>query len=334
MYSSPKMLRPERRPLSKNADSAQLDRELTSEGQRNEPWIGRSMNTGPADIVDVNNLSTRIDWNGLVSAGRKTSFSGVSPREYVELDEGSDSEPEDYVRLDEGSAAKVAQEMRSAHATNASQSANSLATAPSASETESLAAAMRAMLQRYPWIASETGFTTLWRADSRSPDEIRAAGFAGTNTTDHAITLHEANRTVFSSRTPDGALKFIKEIKAGGSDLDYFLYKIKAKGLRASSFQRNVDRFRDKFFQDLAGREAKRWEKPGEENSSIDFYYQVMRYQVHNTYLYVDEVHIQGPISPERIFHVEADDPDIHNAYVVRGPDTSGSPRRRRSNSI
>lgn len=200
-----------------------------------------------------------------------------------------------------------------------------------AARAESLAAT-RAMLTREPWFSSETQFKTLWRADTRPPAEIKIHGFAGTNTLDHGFTLHETNETVFSSRTPAGALKFTKMMNEDGVDRHYFLYKIKAEGLRATSFQRNYERFGEQFVNALARRDMMDMNVP---EAFIGGYgFDRLRYRLSEAYLAVDEVHAQGPIAPERILHVYPDDPDLENVYALHGSDNDDTPRRRRSNSI
>lgn len=152
------------------------------------------------------------------------------------------------------------------------------------------------------WVSCELLSGSHYRVDSRPPEIIMREGFTGTNTLDHCFASFEKN-TVFSSSSIAGVLSFKSTAKKYGITLPY-LYQINASGLRGYDFSRNKNQHmalaRVLFERNSSAYESTRKYQKGHEEF-IGYLAKKLRLAIDGAFIKVDEVHIQGPVYPDRI---------------------------------
>jgi hypothetical protein len=155
-----------------------------------------------------------------------------------------------------------------------------------------------------------------YRVDKRKPEEISRAGFFGTNY-EHPIRTF-GNKTVFSAADIAGVEKFYNFLKARYPENKYYLYKINTQGLKTLSFEENMLPDSSGFLNLIA--ENMLIKRNTKLSNLVNYYNGYKRVQsagCENMYSlivrsdngwspYVDirEIHIEGPILPDRISYV------------------------------
>ena len=137
----------------------------------------------------------------------------------------------------------------------------------------------------------------VFRYDTRSPREIMKKGFTGTNAVYHPLAFF-GERTVFCSESRTGAEIFKKNFEAGNKKPLYNLYKINAEGLETVSLSLNSFLYgRENLIKYMASR------KIIERNLSEQFMntFTEKYCSTVKAMLTVDEIQIQGPVTPDRI---------------------------------
>lgn len=158
--------------------------------------------------------------------------------------------------------------------------------------------------------SSLTDFNMLYRYDQRSPREIMSTGFQGTRThfTRHIYAAFQ-QETVFSSRTLAGVNAFHHiiqdELYSQGVrefTLDpnryFLLYKINPQGRNFVDFSSEYLVKGKRFIQEIARNSD--MHIYGHLNFS-DLTYKSLRYKIPDSFVWVREVQIQGPITPDKI---------------------------------
>lgn len=139
-----------------------------------------------------------------------------------------------------------------------------------------------------------------YRYDSRSPDVIKVTGFFGTMSRDiEEIRIFGPNN-VFSSRTKQGAEAFLQINKFIGQEKTQYLYEINTYGLQTFSFIENYEKNPTKLIQNIADLTLQGQLQGYPKEQVMLLADSVLKEQFN----FVDELHINGPISSSRIKHI------------------------------
>lgn len=138
-----------------------------------------------------------------------------------------------------------------------------------------------------------------YRVDTRSPETIRKNGFTGTHNSDPLEVRVFGDKTVFASGNNEGLKTFIKSHGFIHDAKTSYVYKINTSGHKVFSFAKNFKENPGELIAGVAQLAAKELALPQEE--AIEMAAQAL----HDDYLAVDELQIQGPIKPENIEHID-----------------------------
>jgi RHS repeat-associated protein len=284
------------------------------------PWMLRWLNADPAGTVDGQNLFAMVSNNpvslkdllGLMPEGkRKTDRvfhrfdATLYPSLFPEVRQSrpyeiagsvpASSQPERC----EGGAERIAS------VTDAAGATTSLKAGASGN-----GAMRRAKPLAYNRSLSGSSLSSsLYRYDQRSPRKIMRTGFEGTMTDPFLHTFATfGERTVFTSQSLQGVALFRQKIEDSlamkrsyfrlDSKKHFFLYKINPVGLPALDFSRQYSIQQDTFIEQIARvKENRLWGHDDNWRMS----YQSIYKQIINNFVACREVHIQGPVAPDRI---------------------------------
>lgn len=139
-----------------------------------------------------------------------------------------------------------------------------------------------------------------YRYDSRSPDEIKKNGFAGTLSRETEEIRVFGEQNVFASRSKEGAKKFLDINQYVGREKMQHLYEINTKGMPTFSFVENKNINSDALIENIAEFTLQRALVEFPRDQARLF----AREAIENLYCSVDELHINGPIPSSRIKHI------------------------------
>jgi len=140
--------------------------------------------------------------------------------------------------------------------------------------------------------------TTVYRADTRSPATIKKFGFSGTNSNEPCEVRVFGKNTVFASTSKEKVKDFIHMIKHQGQSKKYHLYQIETNKQQVFSFRENMDKNPTSLINGIANLAIRELGIPQDEALAL------AKDAIHSNYLAVDEVQVEGPISPLSIKHI------------------------------
>jgi len=141
--------------------------------------------------------------------------------------------------------------------------------------------------------------SSAYRIDTRSPETIRKFGFSGTNNNDPLEVRVFGDKTVFASGTKGGVEKFMKSDGFINDKSFCHIYKINTTNHKVFSFAKNYKENPDELIAGISRLATKELGLLREEAMRL------AAKSIHNDYLAVDELQIEGPIKPESIKHIE-----------------------------
>ena len=141
--------------------------------------------------------------------------------------------------------------------------------------------------------------TTVYRADTRSPETIRKFGFSGTNSNEPGEVRVFGKNTVFASTSKEKVKDFIHMIEHQGQSKKYHLYQIQTKKQEVFSFRENMDKNPTSLINGIADLAVQELGIPQDEAVEL------AKSAIQSDYLAVDEVQVEGPISPANIKHID-----------------------------
>jgi hypothetical protein len=139
-----------------------------------------------------------------------------------------------------------------------------------------------------------------YRYDSRSPDVIKITGFFGTMSRDIEEVRVFGPNNVFSSRTKQGAEAFLQINKFVGQEETQYLYEIDTRGLKTFSFIENYKKNPAALIQNIADLALQGPLQDLPRDQAMLLADAALKEQFN----FVDELHINGPISSSRIKHI------------------------------
>ena len=140
--------------------------------------------------------------------------------------------------------------------------------------------------------------SSAYRIDTRSPETIRKNGFSGTNNNDPLEVRVFGDKTVFASGNKKGLENFIKSDGFNHDKKVSYVYKINTSNHKVFSFAQNFKANPGELIEGISQLATKELALPQEE--AIEMATQAL----HDDYLAVDELQIQGPVKPENIEHI------------------------------
>lgn len=158
------------------------------------------------------------------------------------------------------------------------------------------------------------GAGTIYRNDTRPPEIVKKEGFSGTLGTDHLFATFE-DKTVFASRTKEGAAIFRESAQKAGIAKKFYLYAVDTSNIKTLSVKENYEAdpdgiakyIIDRQFQNRFDEFSKmmRYQRLGESGFKDYLANKYNKTDPMEVFVKTDEIHIEGPIQAERITLVQ-----------------------------